>query len=259
MANIATTKSVNSVFKHGGFLYWVPWDEDKSIDEVYVAELASKAEAGDLAITVDQVTAFPATGSIYMADETGGVLAYSAVTGTAITLATLTADHAIGTIVEVVQATGATVTSYNGFSCMGYSAETEFNPGIGDSETIMTENGFAITGFSSPAEPTLSVTFLQSDFDSLAMILQKDIEASTENGASVIESTSTFRDIAAIYVARSQAPDGTEKTFVFKFPHLQRNGAEPVVFNNEVRQTTVSFRALYDKTDGYEYKVLCEE
>lgn len=36
-------------------------------------------------------------------------------------LVTLTADHSIGDVGEVVQATGATVTSYSGFSCLGYS------------------------------------------------------------------------------------------------------------------------------------------
>ena len=258
MANVATTKSTEKIYKLGGFLYWVPWEEDKSIDEVFVTELASSAAIGDTSITVDQVTAFPATGTIYISGETG-TRAYTAITGTAITLATLTAAHSAEAIVEVVRVSGATVTSYNGFSCFGYSAQSMFNPGIEESEPIITESGKVITGFAPPDEPTFTVDLLQSDIDSLAFMLQKDVESATENGATVIKSTSAFKDIAAIYVARSVGPSGAESVFVFKFPHLQRTGSEDITFNNEPRQVSVSFRCMDDKVDGYKYKILVEE
>ena len=200
MANIATSKSTEKILKLGGFLYWVPWDEDKAIDDVFVAELSAAAASGATSISVDQVTAFPATGTININGETAP-LAYSAITGTDITLATLTAAHSIGDIVEVVQATGSTITSYSGFSCLGYSAGSMFNAGISESESIITESGDVISGFAPPDEPTFTVTLDQSDIDSLGFMLQKDIESATENGATVIKSTSTFKDIAAIYVA----------------------------------------------------------
>lgn len=258
MANIATSKSNEKILKLGGFLYWVPWEEDKAIDDVYVAELVEAAASGATGISVDQVTAFPATGTININGETAP-LAYTAITGTDITLAALTAAHSIGEIVEVVQATGATITSYSGFSCLGYSSGSMFNAGIGESESIITESGDVITGFAPPDEPTFTVTLDQADIDSLGFMLQKDIEASTENGATVIKSTSTFKDIAAIYVAISVTPSGAEKVFVIKFPHLQRSGSEDINFDNDLRQVALTFKVMDDKTDGYKYKILHEE
>lgn len=258
MANIATSKSTEKILKLGGFLYWVPWDEDKAIDDVFVAELSAAAASGATSISVDQVTAFPATGTININGETAP-LAYSAITGTDITLATLTAAHSIGDIVEVVQATGSTITSYSGFSCLGYSAGSMFNAGIGESESIITEGGDVISGFTPPDEPTFTVTLDQSDIDSLGFMLQKDIESATENGATVIKSTSTFKDIAAIYVATSVTPSGAVKVFVIKFPHLQRSGSEDINFDNELRQVSVTFKVMDDLTDGYKYKILHEE
>jgi len=134
-----------------------------------------------------------------------------------------------------------------------------FNAGISESESIITESGDVISGFAPPDEPTFTVTLDQSDIDSLGFMLQKDIESATENGATVIKSTSTFKDIAAIYVATSVTPSGAVKVFVIKFPHLQRSGSEDINFDNELRQVSVTFKVMDDLTDGYKYKILHEE
>lgn len=252
--NTSTSRSSEKIMKDGGFLYWVPWEEAKKITDVFVAELTSPAVTGATGIDVDQVVGMPATGTIYINGETAP-LAYTAITGTHITIAALTKDHSAGEIVEVVQATGATITSYSGFNCLGWTESSMFNAGVPAPNYITTERSQRIQGFSGIAEPKITIVAQQSDIDTMAFFYQKDVSAATLNGATVIDSETQLPDIAAIYVAIRTNPSGVEYPVVFWFPHLKLNGSPDHMFSSEQAKTSLTFDILYDDADQRDYRI----
>jgi len=81
----------------------------------------------------------------------------------------------------------------------------------------------------------------------MIMVMGRDVEASQEEGAYVINDTE-LTDFAAMYVTESISTVGSTYRLVGKFPHIKLSGSSDLTFGADRRTYDASFKILYDET-----------
>jgi len=246
--NITPAKNAAEIMKRGGFLYLTEYDSTKDIDLNIISYLSADVALGATNLLPLFVHGIFTSGTVNYNTEQRTF----ALSGATMTITATTAAVSKGEELYCYQDGG-----YTTFVCVGHSEETTFNAGNPEETYIVNEVEENVGAFAdSSVAPVFTHRVLQSGIDQLAIACAKDVETSTENGATVISNTA-LTDYAGLYVTQRLTAQGTKKYYVIKFPHLKISTSPDVMFTpNEKTTLELQFKVLYDAVADYDYKIL---
>jgi len=247
--NSSLRKNAAAIMRNGGYLFLAE-KSDKNLDKTFVTILDKELKVNEIAAIVKYALGAATSGKAKIDTE---VLDYSAITGKTLTITSATVAHPVKSHVTLYDAT----TGYAGLDCVGYSSESELDPGIPEEVNTVDENNDNVAAFiDGNEEPMFTHNMLQSGIDNIIFATQRDKEAATENGAAVVSQT-RLKDFAGIYVAQRKTGTGTTKYYVIKMPWLRLSGSTPMGFKSDENTViNAKFKILLSETEGYDLKIM---
>jgi len=231
--NATLAKDTAAILKRGGFWVMAEYDSTKDLTDNMVAFISANIASGSVTVPVSSGNGMQSTGSATIGSET---FSYSKTGNTLTASASLTNNHSKGELITIRNTDG-----YSTFACLGHTAQTVFNAGRPDETNVFNELEQSVGAMPDGiAEPIITITMLQTAIDDMIMVLGRDVEASTEEGAYVINDTE-LTDFAAMYVTESISTVGSTYRLVAKFPHIKH----PLVLCQTVSQNRLSLLPCY--------------
>lgn len=238
--NATLAKDTSAILKRGGFWVFAEYDSTKDISDNMVAFLASNVSSGTVTVVLSSGNGIQSSGSATIGSET---FSYSKTGVTLTASASLTNNHSKGELVIIRNTDG-----YSTFACLGHTAQTTFNAGRPTETNITNELEQNVGALpDGVAEPTFTTTLLQTGIDDMILVMGRDVEASTEEGATVINNT-PLTDFAAMYITERISTVGSTYRMVGKFPHIKISGSSDLVFGVDRTTYDATFKILNDET-----------
>jgi len=234
------------ILQFGGVVLVAERDSTKDVRDNAATVLSEDLTAAGTTITVET-----AKGMVTGEGKLGNAATESVtISGVNVTTGTLTVTRAAGstakTAGEIIQVVGAA--GYSKFIPFGYIEKMAIDPGLKSGTVMYDFNGRARATKKETAEPTFTITGLQSGIIQRALAMGRDTASATVANLTRM-STTALENLAFLIVTIEQSIDGTGYKYgLIRLPYAKLIGSAPITFDTEAKKLEYTFQLLHDTT-----------